>query len=76
MSDYIVQPIDSQSYNVHKFEAGGDKPSVSYKVTQRNSKMTCNCPSGRYRGYCKHVDYVKSYLKQAPDSMIVFEEKQ
>lgn len=66
MCRYIVQPQENKgTYNVHKFEDEFDEiPVVTYIVTvDRNSKLRCNCPSGRYRGYCKHLNYVREYRK-------------
>ena len=48
---------------VHKWN-GGHMPEVSYKVTQnRKGGFDCGCASGRYRGYCKHTDMVREYIK-------------
>ena len=36
----------------------GDK----YTVTNRNGKFSCNCPAGKFRGYCKHSKQVQKDL--------------
>jgi hypothetical protein len=33
----------------------GDK----YTVTNRNGKFSCDCPAGKFRGYCKHSTQVQ-----------------
>jgi len=63
MSEYIVQPHIPGVYNVHKFEDGSDIPSTTYKVVM-GKKPNCNCPAGTYRGWCKHIDYVRTYRKR------------
>jgi hypothetical protein len=48
---------------VHKW-TGGRLPEVSYKVTEnRKGGLDCACASGRYRGYCKHTEMVREYIK-------------
>ena len=63
MSDYIVQPKNIGIYNVHKFMDGADIPDISY-IVSFNGKPRCSCPSGVYRGYCKHLNYVRTYRRQ------------
>lgn len=77
MSEYLVQPTKLFNvYNVHKLIDGGDIPETTYTVKWDGRKPKCNCPSGVFRGYCKHVDYVRKYRKQVAlgqqDLMIAF----
>jgi hypothetical protein len=58
---YLIQAVNSSEYRVHKFFEGEDMPDTTYKVTIKNGKMGCSCPSGVYRGYCKHSNMVKKY---------------
>ena len=62
--DYIVRMTNKKdTYEVHKFD-GGDIPEITYVVLKdHHSKWKCNCPSGMYRGYCKHKDMVKKHRK-------------
>lgn len=27
----------------------------------KSIELNCSCPSGTYRGYCKHIDFAKSF---------------
>lgn len=63
--DYVVRSTDQKDvYEVHKFD-GGDAPVVTYTVTRdHNGKWKCNCPSGRFHGYCrKHIKFAQEYRK-------------
>lgn len=38
-----------------------------YNITLWNSgALSCDCPSGIYRGYCKHLDFFKGFLVDDP----------
>ena len=69
---YIVQAVNNYEYRVHKFEDGKLLPEVTYRVKLDKKKVTCSCPSGTYRGYCKHLDMAQKYraLEKAMDGYI------
>lgn len=58
---YIVQSINDYEYKVHKFDGTSYLPETTYIVTFRKNKVACSCPSGTYRGYCKHITMVSKY---------------
>lgn len=37
----------------------------SYTVTKRNNNITCDCPAGKFRGTCKHINQIKTQLNLA-----------
>ena len=60
MIEYTIQPKGEGSYAVHKWD-DGDMPTASYLVTAYSGKLTCNCPAGKWHGYCKHTTFVRDY---------------
>ena len=60
MTEYNVQPVSKDKYSVHKWD-GGDMPITTYTVLAVNGKLSCSCPSGKYRHYCKHTEFVREY---------------
>jgi hypothetical protein len=60
-TEYSVQQWRDH-WMVHKW-TGGRIPEVSYKVTEHKGRLTCGCPSGRYRNYCKHTSMVREYQR-------------
>ena len=48
--------IKSETYTITG--SRGDK----YTVTNRNGNFSCNCPAGKFRGYCKHSTQVQKEL--------------
>lgn len=67
----MVQAANGGEYRVHKFFEGEDVPDQTYVVSTKNNKLTCNCPSGTYRGYCKHLNMVKRYQELEKKSDII-----
>ena len=58
--DYIINPMSDREYQIHKFLCGTLKQ--TYKITYEHDKTPfCNCPSGIYRGRCKHKEWVHSF---------------
>ena len=45
--------IKSETYTITG--SRGDK----YIVTNRNGNFSCDCPAGKFRGYCKHSTQVQ-----------------
>ena len=75
MSDYIVQPTeDDKIFKVHKFTTNDKIPEETYTVRLNRRKRACSCPSGTYRGYCKHLTFVREFIKRynSLDCIIVF----
>jgi hypothetical protein len=66
MIEYTIQSIKEGKYSVHKWD-GGDMPITSYTVTTYNG-LKCNCPSGKYRHYCKHTEFVKDFRRRERQS--------
>jgi len=60
-NDYILNPQSKERYQVHKFFWGGLEQ--TYTISKKNKKWFCNCPSGIYRGYCKHKTWVSDFIK-------------
>jgi len=63
-ADYIIK--DSKvpnSYIISKWTRGRGGAKDVYTVTEKSSKWSCNCPSGR-SGSCKHVTLVKGWIKK------------
>lgn len=61
---YLVRQDDTYSFTVTKWD-GGIVPIREYRVKLgEDMKLRCNCPSGTYRGYCKHKDIVMHWLKE------------
>ena len=59
--DYILNEQSKEKFLVHKFFWGGLE--CTYTITKKNKTTFCNCPSGRYRRYCKHKTWVGDFLK-------------
>lgn len=36
-----------------------------YTVTKRGDELSCDCPAGKFRGYCKHSKQIKDSLSLA-----------
>jgi len=70
--DYVIRlTAMGNAYEIHKFD-GGDMPEVTYTVSRDHSgKLKCNCPSGKYRGYCKHTSMVSEFRKSDMVSIFV-----
>lgn len=56
-------------YTLHGVVKAGNKVKIdsprgsSYEIEiGEDGKLTCTCPAHRYRGTCKHTDYVRSQL--------------
>jgi len=67
MIEYKVQPKGDGDYAVHKLD-GGDMPITSYLVKAHNGKLTCNCPAGKWHGFCKHTTFVRDYRRRERQS--------
>ncbi|MGW8178105.1 MAG: hypothetical protein ACWGQW_04830 [bacterium] len=62
VADYLIKQ-EGNKYTISKWE-GGSEPSQIYELTEaQNGRLTCSCPSGRYRGWCKHTTMVRNYQK-------------
>ena len=58
---YLVRQDSDTRFVVSKWDSGV-LPLVTYKVDILPSKRSrCTCPSGRYRGYCRHTKMVKEW---------------
>ena len=72
MSEYIVQFISSHEFKVHKFISDEIRPDISYSVTiNKNNRMSCSCPSGTYRKYCKHTEMVSKFKKSDKEIFVL-----
>lgn len=59
---YLIRRDNNFSFTVTKWD-DGTMPIRDYKVWyDKKNQLQCNCPSGRYRGYCRHKDYVKNFV--------------
>jgi hypothetical protein len=34
----------------------------TYTITRRENALMCNCPAGKFRGTCKHINQMKAQL--------------
>ena len=60
--DYIIRLDLKDKYVITKID--DDYVDAQYVVTQhRNDKLSCSCPSGSIRYYCKHTDMVVKFKK-------------
>jgi hypothetical protein len=61
MPDYFIRPErEVGRFTISKWNFGDTQPSAIYVVDLSKKKPTCTCMSGRYRGYCKHIDMARS----------------
>lgn len=37
----------------------------TYEVIKSGITMTCNCPAGKFRGKCKHIDEIKNRTQES-----------
>jgi len=64
MIEYIIRfERDEGLFTVSKWAFGDITPMVEYKVNLAKKRATCSCPSGTYRGYCKHIDMCREEIK-------------
>ena len=50
----------------------GEQPVAIYHVKLFDKVAKCDCMSGLYRGYCKHIDMCKEWIKLGqPDFHVV-----
>lgn len=62
---YMVRPTgDGTQYLVSKWEDSNDQPDTVYTVTTKGKGKGCSCPSGVYRGYCKHTGMVREFAER------------
>lgn len=59
---YMIRPTSvDHRYLVSKWEDGSVEPETVYTVTLKGRDKGCSCPSGIYRGYCKHTGMVREF---------------
>ena len=62
-SDYTISQQEVGKYLIAKWE-GGEEPSRVYEVNEtEKGSLRCSCPSGQYRGWCKHQGMVREYQR-------------
>lgn len=63
-SEYAISQQEEKKWLVSKWEGGGE-PSQAYEVVEsERGSLTCSCPSGMYRGWCKHQAMIRKYQKE------------
>jgi hypothetical protein len=70
--DYWCEEFDSpmgRAFSVRKF---GNEDGESYSVLLANEQDTsCSCPAGIYRGLCKHLDALRTWVEVGePDGKV------
>ena len=63
VTTYLLRDDMNGKITISKWE-GGVVPTQVYRVQlNEGRKNECNCPSGSYRGYCKHLDMARGWVK-------------
>lgn len=70
---YTLCKDSDGSYHVVKWEDGKVIPEAEYIVSVSRGRKTCSCPSGRYRGYCKHTNIVNRWISMGEPIMTELE---
>jgi hypothetical protein len=71
MTAYLIRKDGAFQWIVSKWDFSVI-PIEVYRVKQGTNKMSCSCASGYNRGYCKHTDMVKDWVKRGcPEGDIV-----
>jgi hypothetical protein len=56
-----VEHIKPLKKNVQEFIVKGSKGNL-YTVKKRGNSFICDCPAGKFRGICKHMNKIKTEL--------------
>lgn len=56
-----VEHINPWRVETETFKVNGSSGNT-YTVTKRKNALTCDCPAGKFRGTCKHVNQMKAQL--------------
>jgi len=59
-----VEHINPYKSNIETFAIKGSSGN-NYTVTKRGSELSCDCPAGKFRGKCKHMDQVKNNISKS-----------
>jgi len=63
-ADYTISQVEENRWTIAKWE-GGETPTTTYEVVEsERGSLTCTCPSGVYRGWCKHTVMVRKKQKE------------
>jgi hypothetical protein len=57
-----VQHINPYRVNTKIFVVQGSGKNT-YNVTLRGKNLSCDCPAGKFRGACKHINQIRETLK-------------
>jgi hypothetical protein len=56
-----VEHINPWKTKIEEFKVNGSKGNT-YTITKRDNTLTCECPAGKFRGTCKHINEIKAQL--------------
>lgn len=56
-----VEHINPWTVTTEDFTVSGSSGNT-YTVTKRNKDFSCDCPAGKFRGTCKHINQIKLQL--------------
>jgi len=63
--EYMIRQVGKapKAYEVTKWTRGKG-PAEIYRVVDTGKGLQGNCPAAQRRGYCKHIDMVKEWIKK------------
>lgn len=56
-----IEHINPWKTKIETFSVQGSSGNA-YTVTKRDNSLTCDCPAGKFRGTCKHINQIKTQL--------------
>lgn len=59
-----VEHINPYKSSMETFTVEGSSGN-KYTVTKRGNNISCDCPAGKFRGKCKHIDQIKNKISQS-----------
>ena len=62
---YLIREDSKDQWTISKWEDGVIPVQVYEVKRPRGNTLTCNCPSGYHRKYCKHIDLIRNFIKQS-----------
>jgi hypothetical protein len=71
---YLVRQEHARSFTMTKWEDDMSVlPIATYRLTLNDkNKVACSCPSGVYRGYCKHTKILRDWIARGqPEGLLM-----
>jgi hypothetical protein len=66
--EYIIKDTKTPNQYIVTKWTHGKAPKDVYTISNNNNKWYCNCPA--HKGYCKHIDLVKEWIKEGKPNQI------